>query len=154
MDGVGSTLPVASDSNLDARPYVHAALAIELTQMLASTAQRATELNWNAVRGLLPPPPPEETPPSLAMWRHSWNAYQVCATTVRQVARISTEHATVQGDALWRVAEAVAAHARGIDDERLAAMRASLERVQTAVDTFIAATDAALKELARHAREE
>lgn len=154
MDGPCNTLPAPLPHTPDARPYVNAVLAVELTQLLAATTQRATELNWSAVRGLLPPPPPEQVPPSLAMWQHSWNAYQVCATTVRQVARLSAEHATVHADALWRVAESVAAHTRGIDEQRLAAMRASLQRMQSAVDTFLAATEAALTELARQAHEE
>jgi hypothetical protein len=137
----------------DAEPSVNAALAIELTQMLAVTAHRATELNWNAVRTMLPDTRAEDEPATLTAWRSSWNAYQLCTTTARHVARVSAEHAHAQQDALWRVAEAVAAHAGTIDATRLNAIRTSIERVQTAVDTFVAATDAALRELARHAKE-
>ena len=144
---------VVSLRAVDAEPRVNAALAIELTQMLAVSAQRATELNWSAVRTLLPPAPAEDESPTLSAWRHSWHAYQVCATTARNVTRLSAEHAYTQQDALWRVAEAVAAHAGTIDATRLNAIRTSIERVQTAVDTFVAATDAALRELARHAKE-
>ena len=138
---------------IDNLPRISAAVTIELTRMLAASAQRATELNWAAVRTLLPPAPIDDESAPLHNWRHSWNAYQVCATTARDVARLATDHAFAQQDALWRAAEALAAGADDIESQRLQAIRASVERVQAAVDTFVAATEAALSELARHAKE-
>jgi hypothetical protein len=124
------------------RAAAQAALAAQLTRLLNTTAQQATAMNWQALRCVAHDSAEDVTP-----WQLSWRAYVICTTTARDIARRSADYVFAQRELLWQAAESFTAQLDSIEAQRLAALRARLHEVSVAAETFIAATDAALREL-------